>query len=289
MLKSFTDWAGDIGISYRNLKVMHRARTKRYRIEVCSSGILGKVLILNDELQHASNWEFLYHEPLVHLPAAFIVEPKKALIIGGGSLNALRELAKYRSLEKIRLVDIDHKVISVMIKSDPALGILANDKRVEMLEEDGYKYLERTSEEFDLIINDACDLTKVLSRKPAAKIFFERLTEEGVCADVVYRHILDHRTLSKTLGLLRDFNNLAFSLILVPEYPGALHLLTMWGKNPNVSQSLKRPCNRDQLSWIESGRIPCRYYDPSALTYFLYLPRYLRQKLEESPLEPKFR
>lgn len=286
MGRSFTDWVDDVGISYNNLRILRKQKSRFNSIIIAQSKTLGKILIIDGEVQHVEAWEFLYHEPLIHLPTAFIATPKKALIIGGGSLNALREVLKYRSVEEISLVEIDRKVIELMIRINPGLKKLIKDRKVNILYEDGYKYLLKTKEMYDLIINDGADLTRVSHRQNIVKVMFDHLTKVGVCADVVYRHLFEKRTTKQMLSLLKEIKGTIFSLIFVPEYPGMLHLLTLWGKNDGLTQNLKKPKNIEQMQWESKNFTPCKYYDPKHFEYFLYIPNYIRElisKLSEKP------
>jgi spermidine synthase len=285
MLKSFTDWAGEIGVSYRGMRIISRCKNRRHRIEVGVTRAFGRALIINDEVQNYSSCEFLYHEPLVHLPAAFIEEPKSALVVGGGSLNALRELLKYQTLKAVRLVDIDRQVIELSVQTDRSKAKLLQDRRVDVIEADGYAHLKKTRDRFDLIVNDGQDLMRFRPERTIFGLFADRLTNQGACGDVIYRHIFERRRLLRTLRSLSVFRRRALSLVVVPEYPGALHLLTIWGKNRHISQRLKEPRNREQLDWNRARRNPCKYFHPNALRYFFYLPPYLRNMLEEDVLK----
>lgn len=276
MVNSVKDWSNDIGLLYGNLKIIARKRTRNNKIILAESPTLGHILIINGEVQHVEAWEFLYHEALVHIPMAFMAKPKKALVIGGGSLNALREILKYKSIESVTLVELDHVVIDLMLRLNKRLRNLLNERRVRFIEGDGYEYVLNTNEKFDLIINDALDLTKVRPQKNMFEQLQGILNPEGICADVVYRHIYERQTVFDTLSLLRFSRHRAFGLVFVPEYPGILHLLVMWGNNSKLSQSLGKPINEEQRKWLLTQRVPCRYYDPKHLNYYLYLPRYLK-------------
>ncbi len=69
-------------------------------------------LFINGNLQLCSLDEARYHEPLVHPAMNLALFRKKVLILGGGDGCALREVLKYKDVEKVMLVDLD----PVMIK-----------------------------------------------------------------------------------------------------------------------------------------------------------------------------
>ncbi len=277
---SVQDWCNDVGITYKDLKVVARKNTRFNSIILAESPTVGHILIINGEVQHVEAWEFLYHETVVHLPMSFIPRPTNALILGGGSLNALRETLKYKSLKGVTLAERDSGVIEIMIRKNPHLESLIREKRVKCIEGDAIEFLTNTTEKYDLIVNDALDLTRVRVGGNVAQILKERLTPEGIFSDIVYRHLLEKETTLLTLLLLGRKPHRAFSLVFVPEYPGFLHLLTLWGNNKRLSQSFDHSINEDQLRWIASGKVPCKYYDPKCVVYYLYLPRYVKSFLQ---------
>ena len=67
----------------------------------------GFQLFLNGHLQFSSADEYRYHESLVHPAMSLAVNPRRALILGGGDGLALREALKYPSVEQVTLVDLD--------------------------------------------------------------------------------------------------------------------------------------------------------------------------------------
>lgn len=120
--------------------------------------------------------EFLYHEPLVHPAMSLLKHPTHALVVGGGDGCAVRELLKYSSLEKIVLVDLDPlmtrlaKVNNVFLKFNH--GAL-NNTRVEVVNTDGFKYLEKTAMYFDIIIVDLPDPNRIELNKLYTLEFYQ--------------------------------------------------------------------------------------------------------------------
>ena len=117
-------------------------------------------LFLDGNQQLSSFDEALYHEPLV-LPAMQLVKhPQNILILGGGDGCAAREVLKYPSVKSIDIVDID-PVMTRLGQEHPILVDLnknsMNDKRVKIINQDAYKYLEDNQFFYDLIIIDLTD------------------------------------------------------------------------------------------------------------------------------------
>ena len=137
--------------------------SKQQTIGLYTHPLLGKVLILNDEIHHIENYQHLYHEPLVHLPLVFIEEPRSCLIIGGGSLFAAFEVLKYPTIEKVVLCDFDHTVLDLMSDTYEHAKQVINDRRFFHVEEDALTFINNINEKFDLIINDCFDLANCTS------------------------------------------------------------------------------------------------------------------------------
>jgi len=249
----------------------------RQRVALYEHPLLGKVLILNGEIHHIESYQHLYHEPLVHLPLAFIEEPKNCLIIGGGSLFAAFEVLKYPTIEKVVLCDFDHTVLDLMYHTYEHAQKVKTDSRFHYVEEDALLFIDSINDKFDLVINDCFNLAEI----PTSVSMYDKLislcTSHGVCADVIYRHVFDKVTSQKSLQLLNGKTNLALSLTVIPEYPGILHVLTIWGKNPNISQNQTKTINVFQLD--KSNKHNFRVFVPDHIPYYLYLPPYIKEML----------
>lgn len=117
-------------------------------------------LFLNGNQQLSTFDEALYHEPLVHPIVQLHPSPKKVLILGGGDGAAARELLKYDRIEAITLVDLDPSVTN-LAKTHPILininGGALNDAKVNVINQDGFTFLEEVVETYDIIIADFPD------------------------------------------------------------------------------------------------------------------------------------
>lgn len=267
--------SNNVSFYLSNLSPVSEFISQRQNIGLYKHPLLGKVLIINDEIQHIENYQHLYHEPLVHIPASFIEFPKNCLIIGGGSLFAAFEILKYPSIEKVVLCDYDHTVIDLITYNyDHAIQV-KSDKRFHFVEEDASIYIKKVNEKFDLIISDCFNFTEMNNDLSMYEELYQLCSEQGVCSDVMYRHIFDTKCLNSTMKLLKSQKKLVFSLIVIPEYPGVLHILTIWGKNQNINQNQKCTINRFQQNLTNSKRF--KMYVPDHLPYYLYLPPYIKE------------
>jgi spermidine synthase len=117
-------------------------------------------LYLNGQQQFSTYDEKRYHEPLVH-PVMNIAYPcEKVLVMGGGDGLAVREILKYRNVEKIDLVDLDPDVTD-LAKNHPVLTSVnkgsLNNPAVTVHNSDAAYFLENSGELYDVIILDFPD------------------------------------------------------------------------------------------------------------------------------------
>ena len=138
------------------------AKSSPYQRIIVTRGKTGYSLFLNGNLQFNSFDEYRYHEALVHPAfAAYAGEAKRILVLGGGDGLALREILKYRSVEHIRLVDLDPEMTRVSY-AVPVLGELNkhgfDDPRVEVTNADAFVWLDdKDLAEYDIAIVDFPD------------------------------------------------------------------------------------------------------------------------------------
>ena len=117
-------------------------------------------LFLNGSLQFSSIDEYRYHEPLVHLPASHSRTLERALVIGGGDGLAVRELLQYPELKQVQLVDLDPAVTDLGNSFAKITALNKNslkDQRVEVANDDAWRWLEKDGDLFDVIIIDLPD------------------------------------------------------------------------------------------------------------------------------------
>lgn len=117
-------------------------------------------LYLNGNQQLCTKDEIMYHEPLIHPAMSLHPHPVNILVLGGGDGCAVREILKYPEVEKITLVDLD-PAVTHLGKTHPILTELNHhsltNPKVKIINEDGYKYVQNTSDFYDVIIIDLPD------------------------------------------------------------------------------------------------------------------------------------
>lgn len=144
-------------------------------------------LFLDGNLQFSSNDEYRYHEALVHIPMLYAKSHKRVLILGGGDGLAVREVLKYKDVEEIVLVDIDKEMTDLCTTNNQLIKLNNNslkDEKVNILNEDGYIYVQENDQKFDVIIIDFPDPNNESLNKLYTNVFYNyiknNLTENGV-------------------------------------------------------------------------------------------------------------
>ena len=131
-------------------------------------------LYIDGNLQFSSMDEYRYHEALVHVPMAMLENPRDVLILGGGDGLAAREVLKYPGTQ-ITLVDLDKAMTDLSsrlrIITDINRGSLSSP-RVMIINDDAYKFLERTDRKFDLILVDLPDPNNEALSKLYSNVFY---------------------------------------------------------------------------------------------------------------------
>ena len=170
---------------YRD-KVVFSAQSKYQRVVITKSKE-DFWLFINGNQQLSTVDEYMYHEPLVHPVMGLLRSPKDILVLGGGDGGAVREILKYESVSKITLVDLD-PLMTDLGKTHPMLTEMnqnsLNHEKVDIINADGFNFLEDTDQYFDAIIIDLPDPKSVelgrLYSYEFYKICYNKLRPNGV-------------------------------------------------------------------------------------------------------------
>lgn len=144
-------------------------------------------LFLNGNLQFASVDEHRYHEALVHVPMNATTHREKVLVLGGGDGLAAREILKYQDVVRIDIVDLDAAVTD-LAKNHPVFRQLNQQSfdhpKIHVINEDAYKFVEKSSDVYNVVIIDLPDPSSESLAKLYTKEFYQliqkRLAADGV-------------------------------------------------------------------------------------------------------------
>jgi spermidine synthase len=168
-----------------NGRIVHSEQTPYQKITLTKSKDDLR-LYLNGVLQFSSVDEYRYHESLVIVPMTFADKPiKRVLVLGAGDGLAVRELLKYPEIEQIVLVDLDAAMTQLAENNphlvDINLGSLDN-KKVQVVIDDAFVFLEQNKQAFDLIINDLPDPNTIALSRLYSKQYY-RLAKSNLTSD----------------------------------------------------------------------------------------------------------
>jgi len=139
---------------------------------------------INGALQFDSFDEYRYHESLVHPAMLAAYAHEKILVLGGGDGLAIREILKYNDVKQITLVDLD-PAITTLFSQNIALTKLnkgsLSDKRLRIINQDAWKFLEHDEQLYDVIIIDLPDPNNISLSRLYTKSFY-RLVKQHLSA-----------------------------------------------------------------------------------------------------------
>lgn len=159
-------WAPDVMWTIGVSDVLLDTQSEFQRIQVVETERLGRMLVLDGNLQCAEGDEAGYHELLVHVGLCrkgAAKGRKRVLIIGGGDGGSAREALRHADVERVDLVDIDQAVMNAARELLPSIWrtpdgrSLDDDERFCAHAEDGLAFLEEGESRYDLIVVDASD------------------------------------------------------------------------------------------------------------------------------------
>lgn len=141
-------------------------------------------LFLNNNLQFCSTDEYRYHEALVHPAMECASKIKNILVLGGGDGLAVREILKYKEVEKITLVDLDEKMTKMFTQNPILNGFNQksfSNPKVTIFNQDAFMWVKSSKEMFDVVIIDFPDPSSYSLGKLYSQKFYQYLKK--VCHD----------------------------------------------------------------------------------------------------------
>ncbi len=149
-------------------------------------------LHLNGHLQFSSRDEYRYHEALVHpglARRAATAAPRslRVLVLGGGDGLAAREILRYAAVRAVTLVDLDAAVTRLFrenAKLRDLNGSSLLDKRVTIVNDDAFQWLDKHTDQFDFVVVDFPDPSNFSVGKLYSTAFYrllgQRVADGGI-------------------------------------------------------------------------------------------------------------
>jgi spermidine synthase len=258
--------------------VLFEQQTDYQSLIIFENGHFGRVMMLDGVVQLTESDEFVYHEMMAHVAMMTLETARRVLIIGGGDGGVMREVLRYKQVERVVMCEIDKMVVEASLEFLPSISQGAfDDPRVELKIGDGVAYVAECEEKFDVIIVDS---TEPIG--PATPLFgdsfFENcnriLNEPGVLIaqnGLPFMHP-DHLSGTAT-RLKRIFADSACFLCTQPTYFGGPFALVYASNDPKL--------RAEQAGQIEArykkAALETRYYNPETHLAAFVLPNYVKQ------------
>ena len=270
----------NVKMSIRVDKQLYTEDSEFQRIDVFQSEEFGRFLTLDGIMMLTEKDEFIYHEMITHVAMASNPDVKKVLVIGAGDGGTIRELTRYKTIERIDMVEIDERVVAVCREYLRKTACRLDDSRVHIYYEDGLKYVRRKENEYDLIIVDSTD-----PFGPGEGLFtsefygncFNALTKNGI---LVNQHESpyysdDARAMQRAHRRIKEFFPICkVYQAHIPTYPSGHWLFGYASKTVD-------PLKADADRWNSLG-LETRYYNTDLHKGCFMIPNYVKKLLENA-------
>jgi spermidine synthase len=280
----FSDYVSpDLTVLHSVRESIYSGRSKFQAVDIINTGSFGVCLVLDGKIQSSEADEFVYHEALVHPAMLTHPRPERVFIAGGGEGATLREVLAHKTVKKAVMVDIDREVVNLCRRFLPSWHQKAfDDPRAEVHFADARKYLEESSDKFDVVIIDLVDPleqgpARLLYTQEFYRIVKQKLGRTGIMS--VQAEPSEWKNLDNFTAIVNTLRNV-FSIarpyqVHVPSFFG------LWGF-ATASQSLD-PCELtpEEFDTRISTRISkkLKSYDGATHQAIFTIPKHIRQKL----------
>lgn len=255
-------------VSWRVDKILYTEKSPFQEIAVIESPDLGRALLLNNMVQTTTRFEFIYHEMIAHVPLMMHPRPKRVMIIGGGDGGTVREVLKHPAVEAVELVEIDERVIEISKEWLPEISFALGSHKVNILIEDGLKYVKRYSSRYDVIIVDCTD-----PGGPSLDLFtrgfyqdvFQALKDDGIMVSQTGSPTFSPHFKQAVESIRQVFPHSKPYLTSEPAYMAGFWTFTIGSKEYKFDH-------------INAGRVltaDTRYYTPEIHRAAFVLPKYI--------------
>lgn len=275
-------WTDDIHFSVVCTTKLYEEVSPFQKIEFYDSKTLGRFFTLDGLMMVNEKDEFIYHDMITH--PAFMIRPeiKNVLIIGGGDGGTAREVARYQSVERIDMVEIDERVVRLSQELLPKTAhALESDQRIHLYFEDGCQFVENTKDAtYDLILVDSTDPISIgegLFTLEFYKHCFRILNEKGI---LINQHETPYfSSYAEEMKKAHQKIKTIFPVSEVyqfhmPTYPSGHWLFGFASKGLHPIKDM----NEEQ--WKQYN-LNTRYYNPEIHKGSFMLPTYVKEALSD--------
>ena len=272
--------APDVKHSIRVDRHLYSHKSEYQQIDIFDTPEFGRVLTLDGNVMLTERDEFIYDEMITHVPMAVHPHVKDVLVIGAGDGGVVKELARYESIRRIDLVEMDEQVIEACRTYLPENACRLDDPRVHIFYDNALRYIRRCKDQYDLIIVDSTDPfgpSEGYFTREFYGICYNALHEDGIMVNQqgspFYKHDAEeiqrcHKRIVSTFPVSRVYQ------AHIPTYAAGYWLFGFASKKYH-------PIDDFNAEKWRSLNLDTKYYTTRLHIGAFYLPAFLEKMLEE--------
>ena len=270
----------DVKHSIRVQRHLYSHKSEFQQIDIYHTPEFGKVLTLDGNVMLTERDEFIYDEMITHVPMAVHPNVQDVLVIGAGDGGVVRELARYESIRRIDLVEMDEQVLDACRRYLPGNACRLDDDRVHIYFDNALRFIRRKHAQYDLIIVDSTDPfgpSEGYFTREFYGICYNALREDGIMvnqqgspfyhqdAEAMQR---SHKRIVSTFPISRVYQ------AHIPTYAAGYWLFGFASKKYHPIDDF------DRDKWL-ALHLKTNYYTVRLHTGAFFLPAFLERMLEE--------
>ena len=217
---------------------------------------------------------------ITHVPMAVHPNIHDVLVIGAGDGGVVKELARYETIRRIDLVEMDPEVIKACRAYLPENASRLDDRRVHIYYDNALRFIRRCTEQYDLIIVDSTDPfgpSEGYFTREFYGICYNALREDGIMVNQqgspFYQHDAEamqrsHQRIAQTFPVCRVYQ------AHIPTYAAGYWLFGFASKKYHPVDDL------DAEAWKKLN-LQTKYYTTRLHRGAFCLPAFLERMLEE--------
>ena len=270
----------DVKHSIRVQRHLYSHKSEFQQIDIYDTPEFGKVLTLDGNVMLTERDEFIYDEMITHVPMAVHPNIQDVLVIGAGDGGVVRELARYESIRRIDLVEMDEQVLDACRRYLPGNACRLDDDRVHIYFDNALRFIRRKHAQYDLIIVDSTDPfgpSEGYFTREFYGICYNALRDDGIMvnqqgspfyhqdAEAMQR---SHKRIVSTFPISRVYQ------AHIPTYAAGYWLFGFASKKYHPIDDF------DRDKWL-ALHLKTNYYTVRLHTGAFFLPAFLERMLEE--------
>lgn len=270
----------DVKHSIRVNRHLYSEKSEYQQIDIFETPEFGRVLALDGSVVLTERDEFIYDEMITHIPMAVHPNVRDILVIGAGDGGVVRELARYRGIRRIDLVEMDPMVLEACRSYLPENASRLDDERVHIFFDNALRFMRRKKSEYDLIIVDSTDPFGPSEGYFTREFYgscYQALREDGIMVNQQGSPFFQHDAEAMRRSHQRIIKLFPVSRVYqahIPTYAAGYWLFGFASKKYHPIDDF------DRERW-NALKLETKYYTPRLHVGSFYLPAFLENMLME--------